>query len=132
MLGEKWTMLIVRDAAAGKTRFSDFTDSLGVSTDVLTDRLATLVSAGVLERRSYRSDGSRMRFSYHLTEIGVELNTVLAALTAWGDKHRPTEAGPSTFYREVASKRPVTVSFLSEDGNILEPAQVEVAPIPRR
>jgi DNA-binding HxlR family transcriptional regulator len=124
-------MLIVRDAAAGKTRFSEFSDSLGVSTDVLTDRLATLVTAGVLERRSYRSDGARKRFSYHLTEIGVDLNTVLAALTAWGDKHLPTEAGPSTFYRELASRRPVTVQFLSEDGEILEPAAVEVAPITR-
>ena len=67
MLGERWTFLILREAFAGRTRFAEFRESLGVAPDVLTDRLTTLVDFGVLAREPYQEPGSRPRFDYPLT-----------------------------------------------------------------
>src|SRR4051794_28734394 len=89
VLGERWTMLILREAFNGTTRFAQFRDNLGVAPDVLTDRLATLVEYGVLEREPYREPGARTRYAYHLTPAGAELRLVLGALQQWGDAHLP-------------------------------------------
>ncbi|MCU1402410.1 MAG: transcriptional regulator, HxlR family [Microbacteriaceae bacterium] len=119
MVGEKWTFLVIRDAFRGLERFSEFRDSLGVSTDILSDRLATLVDHGIMERRSYRDDGSRERHSYHLTERGRELRLVLVALGEWGDRHFPTEFGPVTLYRDNETDERVTVAFVSDRAAIV-------------
>src|ERR1700735_1496762 len=84
VLGERWTFLILREAFFGATRFVEFRDQLGVAPDVLTDRLATLVEYGVLEREPYREPGARSRFAYRLTPAGRERQAVPAA---------PPEAG---------------------------------------
>ena len=80
VLGERWTFLILRDAFLGKTRFAEFRESLGVAPDVLSDRLATLVSHGVMEREPYQEPGARSRSGYRLTPAGRELHVVLSAL----------------------------------------------------
>ena len=126
VLGEKWTLLVVRDAFWGRSKFSEFKESLGISSDILTDRLQTLVDAGVLERHSYRDEGSRERFSYHLTASGKQLAPLLAAFVAWGDEHRPTGFGPASVYRESATGRPVTVGFVTEDGVAVDSSEVEL------
>ncbi|WP_251009119.1 helix-turn-helix domain-containing protein [Curtobacterium sp. ISL-83] len=91
VLGEKWTLMIVRDALAGSTRFSQFRDSLGIPREVLTARLTSLVDGGVLERTTYKPDGGRAREEYVLTEAGRDLSLVLLALGGWADRHRPSE-----------------------------------------
>ena len=101
VLGEKWTFLILREAFRGVTRFSAFRDNLGVARDVLATRLGTLVDCGVLEKRAYRDENSRERDEYVLTEAGLALRPVLAALTEWGDRYRPTEAGPTSQFVDV-------------------------------
>ena len=73
VIGEKWSLLIVRNAFRGDSRFSEFRENLGVPSDILTARLATLVDAGVLEKRAYREAGDRERSSYHLTAKGEGL-----------------------------------------------------------
>jgi len=130
VLGEKWTLLIVREAFLGHTRFSEFQQSLGIAKDVLTQRLSTLVEHEVLERRTYREDGARERFEYVLTPVGRDLAHVMAALSQWGDRYRPAEAGPSRIYIETATGEPVSVGFTSADGRVLEPAAVTVIPGP--
>jgi DNA-binding HxlR family transcriptional regulator len=115
VLGERWTFLILREALSGTTRFADFRAALGVAPDVLSDRLATLVASGVLEKRPYREPGARARDSYHLTEAGRELQVVLGALQQWGDAHRPYEPGP-TVLRRTADGRPVHVGFVDDEG----------------
>jgi DNA-binding HxlR family transcriptional regulator len=115
VLGERWTFLVLREAFSGITRFADFRAELGVAPDVLSDRLATLVDAGVLEKRPYREPGSRVRDSYHLTPAGRELQIVLGALQQWGDEHRPYELGP-TVVRRTADDRPVRVAFVDDSG----------------
>jgi len=126
VLGEKWSILIVREAFWGRTRFSEFRQALGVSSDILTDRLATLVDGGVLERVPYRDEGSRERFSYHLTESGRELTPVLAALNAWGEAHRPIEYGQSALYQDAESGERLRLAFVTDSGHIVPDESVAV------
>ena len=92
VIGDRWTMLVVRDAFLGVRRFDEFQRSLGVARNVLTDRLARLVADGILQRRRYQERPER--FEYSLTPAGLDLWPVLIGLLTWGDKHRPEEAGP--------------------------------------
>ncbi|MFJ4222558.1 winged helix-turn-helix transcriptional regulator [Curtobacterium luteum] len=94
VLGEKWSLMLVRDAMLGVTRFSDFRERLGIPREVLTARLGSLVEGGVLERVSYKPDGGRSREEYVLTDAGRDLAPVLLALGAWADRHHPS-ARPS-------------------------------------
>lgn len=116
VLGEKWTLLVVREAFYGATRFSDFQDRLGIARDVLAARLSTLVEFGVLERRAYRESGERERTEYVLTDAGRELHVVLAALIQWGDAHRPTGFGPAVEHRHRGTGDLLHVGFVTADG----------------
>jgi len=91
-LGERWALLVVRDVSIGRRRFDEIQDSLGVATNVLSQRLATLVDEGILERRRYSEHPER--FEYRLTEKGRELVPVLLALLRWGDKWTAGPDGP--------------------------------------
>ncbi|MBX3285886.1 MAG: helix-turn-helix transcriptional regulator [Actinobacteria bacterium] len=84
VVGEWWTLMIVRDALLGVTRFDQFRQRLGISRNVLTTRLDALVAHGILERRAY--DEGRDRHDYVLTPKGRGLVTVLCALREWGDE----------------------------------------------
>ncbi|MCP2266588.1 winged helix-turn-helix transcriptional regulator [Promicromonospora thailandica] len=119
VLGEKWSLLVVREAVLGVTRFADFRARLGVAPDVLAARLETLVEGGVLERRPYRDAGQRQRDEYVLTPMGMELQPVLAAFVAWGDEHRPSGFGPSIVYVDKETSKPVRLAFLADDGREL-------------
>jgi DNA-binding HxlR family transcriptional regulator len=90
-LGERWTVLVLRDLLLGRRRFDEFQASLGVATNVLSRRLTTLTEEGIVERRRYSEHPER--FEYILTEKGRELQPVLFALLAWGDKYT-AEKGP--------------------------------------
>lgn len=126
VLGEKWTLLVVREAFFGVTRFADFRARLGVAPDVLTARLETLVEGGVLARRPYRDEGQRQREEYVLTEAGAELKTILAAFVAWGDVHRPSGFGPSIAYVDRETEAPVRLAFVADDGRELAPEDVDI------
>src|ERR1700712_4671370 len=91
LLGDRWTVLVVRDLFNGVRRFDELQSHLGVARDILTKRLALLVDEDLVERRAYRIAGERARHEYALTPAGRELRTVLVALMDWGDQHR---AGP--------------------------------------
>lgn len=84
IVGEWWTLLILRDCFLGVRRFDDFVDRLGISRNVLTNRLDTLVETGLLERRVY--DEARGRYDYVLTDKGRALWPVLTAIRQWGDE----------------------------------------------
>ena len=84
IVGEWWTLLILRDCFLGVRRFDDFVDRLGISRNVLTDRLDKLVAADVLERRTY--DEGRLRYDYVLTPKGKALWPVITTLREWGDE----------------------------------------------
>ena len=84
VIGEWWTLLILRDAFFGVRRFDDFVERLGISRNVLTNRLDTLVDAGVLERLPY--DQGRSRYDYVLTDKGRALWPILVTMRQWGDE----------------------------------------------
>lgn len=84
IVGEWWTLLILRDAFLGIRRFDHFVERLGISRNVLTNRLDTLVATGILERRPY--DEARARYDYLLTDKGRALWPVMTALRQWGDQ----------------------------------------------
>ena len=91
VVGEWWSMLIVRDAFLGVTRFDDFQRRLGISRNILNDRLNTLVDAGVLTRVPYSEHPPR--HDYRLTDKGRDLWPVLTAMRQWGDRYA-APAGP--------------------------------------
>ena len=95
LIGERWSLLVIRDVFLGLHRFDDVQRSLGIARNVLRDRLKLLVDEGILERRRYQERPER--FEYHLTEKGRDLWPVLHGLMVWGDKHVPPHpAGPPT------------------------------------
>ena len=86
-VGDPWSMLILRDAGFGKTRFDEFEASLGIAPNMLSRRLASLVEAGMLEKRLYSEKPER--HDYVLTRQGRDFQPVLQALKAFGDRHYP-------------------------------------------
>ncbi|GLQ93371.1 winged helix-turn-helix transcriptional regulator [Dyella acidisoli] len=91
-VGEWWSILILRDAFLGATRFDEFQDSLGIAPNMLTRRLRALTDAGLLERRRYSEKPPR--YEYVLTPRGRDFRPVLLALMAWGNRHFAPE-GPA-------------------------------------
>jgi DNA-binding HxlR family transcriptional regulator len=86
VLGDTWTLLIMRNAMLGKTRFDDFRVDLGIADNVLSNRLGRLVAAGLLVREPYL-EGNRTRMHYRLTRAGADLRPVLETLAAWAYIH---------------------------------------------
>jgi DNA-binding HxlR family transcriptional regulator len=111
-VGEWWSILILRDALHGLSRFDQFQKSLGIAPNMLTRRLNALVKAGLLERRRYSERPPR--YEYQLTERGRDFRPVLLALLAWGNKHFAPE-GPSVLLTDTHT------------GAIAEPVLVDCA-----
>ncbi|MBH0777730.1 winged helix-turn-helix transcriptional regulator [Nocardia bovistercoris] len=91
-VGEWWTLLIVRDALFGVTRFDDFRDRLGIARNVLTQRLDRLVDHGILTKQAYQRNP--VRYDYLLTDKGRSLWTVVAAMRQWGDRWAAPDGAP--------------------------------------
>ena len=85
VIGDRWTILILRDAFRGVRRFDAFQDDLGCARNLLADRLRKLVDQGILEKELYQEHPPR--YEYRLTPKGVDLSPALVALMKWGDKH---------------------------------------------
>lgn len=94
LVGERWTLLIIRDVFLGVRRFEDLQRDLGIARNVLASRLDKLTADGILERRRYSEHPPRDEFL--LTEQGLDLWPTVVALMQWGDQHRPSPNGPPT------------------------------------
>ena len=114
VLGEKWTLLILREAIYGVRRFDDFAEALSCGRGVLSARLKTLCEAGVMERRDYAEPGQRRRAEYRLTAMGRDLFPALLAISQWSERWMPPPAGPVAHVRERVSGQPVRVVMTSE------------------
>jgi DNA-binding HxlR family transcriptional regulator len=97
VIGERWTMLIVRDVFLGLRRFDDIQADLGIARNVLAGRLERLVETGVLAKVSYQEHPPR--HEYRLTDKGRDLWPVMVELMQWGDRHAPGPDGPPVVYR---------------------------------
>ena len=89
LIGERWTLLVIRDVFRGIRRFDELQESLGIARNILTQRLAWLIEAGILEKRAYAERPPR--FEYRLTQKGRDLFPVLIALMQWGTRWSPPE-----------------------------------------
>lgn len=128
VLGERWSLLVLRQIFHGQHRFAEIQSSLGIASNLLSARLKTLVEAGVLRTHSYQEPGSRHRQSYHLTKAGEELLPILGALQQWGDRYRPRPSGPSALRRARSTGEPVHVAFVTEDGREVPADEVDFVP----
>ena len=129
VVGERWTLLIIRDVLLGLHRFDEFQESLGIARNVLTDRLNRLVDEGVLERVLYSERPER--YEYHLTEKGLDLNIALTALRQWGDDYL-SEKPPRlqrTQGRQEAGRRRARPEGQAKS---LRVEEIETLPGPRR
>lgn len=128
VIGDKWSLLILRDAFYGVRRFEDFRDDLGIARNVLTDRLQKLVVRGVLERRQYEE--RPQRFEYRLTEKGRALLPMLLAMIAWGDRWE-NEAGepPVTLTHTDCGHETTPIVSCGHCGGELTRRNVRIDPI---
>lgn len=125
LIGDRWSLLIVRDAFDGIRRFSDFQRSLGVARNILADRLRRLVDAGILANQP-ASDGSAYQ-EYVLTDQGKDLFPVAVALRQWGERHLFAKHEPHSTLIEKRTGKPLRVMApQTDDGRILSSDETEV------
>ena len=130
VLGDRWTVLVVRDLFNGVRRFDALQAHLGIARDVLTKRLRLLVDEGLVERRSYQAEGERARQEYVLTEAGRDLRTVLVALMDFGDKHRAGVDGPPVALHHRDCGEPIHARLTCDAGHEIDTStRAELIPL---
>ena len=130
VLGEKWTLLVLREAFYGLKRFDDFARALACGRGVLSARLKGLVDADVMERREYAKPGARTRAEYHLTAKGRDLYPVILGLSQWSDRWAPPREGPAAIVAEKGGRRGVKVVMTAEPVRALNVDDIVIKPGP--
>ena len=127
-IGERWALLILREAFYGKTRFNQFLDELGISRNILSARLNHLVDEGILEKRPAAETSHT---EYVLTDAGRALRTVILSLIHWGDEFRPNPKGERFGFIDADSEEPIRkMGIYTESGNEVRPGRIKVIPGP--
>jgi len=121
-IGDRWTLLILREAFYGVMRYADMQEDLGVPRAVLTDRLNRMVARGLLEKRAYQEPGDRRRHAYTLTDKGRGLAVTLVALTRWSEAHILKGPGPIEILDERSGHR-LDAQLVDADGTVVSPDQ---------
>ena len=127
LVGDRWTLLIIRSALYGVTRFDELHATLAMPRTVLSNRLKRLVDGGVMRRRAYKQAGQRTRHQYVLTKKGVDLALPLMGLMQWGQKHILTEADANA----IVSRRtgqPLQLGLVDNAGSTAPLAEVQFKP----
>jgi DNA-binding HxlR family transcriptional regulator len=129
VLGDGWSLLVIREAFFGVRRFADFEANLGISKNVLSQRLSSLVEHGVLARVDAGQHGTR--YEYELTRMGKDLITVITALRQWGDRWLLGYGKEALLVLDRRTGRPIPrVRLLGEDGAPLRAQDIELRPGP--
>jgi len=122
-IGEIWTLLILRNAFHGMRRFEHFEQSLGIATNILSDRLKKLCEAGILARDKLPEDGRV--YEYRLTDKGLDLYPIIVAMLHWGERWHGEKDGPRLELTEKATGKPIRqMAVCSRDGKPLQPQDV--------
>jgi DNA-binding HxlR family transcriptional regulator len=119
LIGDRWTLLVLRDVANGVRRFDDLVSHLGVARNVLSRRLAALTEAGLVVRSAYRTEGARERHEYRLSRAGRELVPILLAMMTWGDRYLAGDEGSPVIPRHADCGAQVRVLVTCEAGHEL-------------
>jgi DNA-binding HxlR family transcriptional regulator len=125
LIGDRWTLLILRSALYGLRRFDDFHGDLEVPRSVLSNRLAALVKNGIMERREYRDAAQRPRIEYPLTRMGQALGLPFMAMTAWADKWLGDGSSPLTL-RSRSTGQKLSVALVDERGKRARKSDIEL------
>lgn len=128
LVGDRWTLLIVRDAMRGVRRFDDFRSKLGLAQNVLSDRLSRLTEAGVLERHRYQERPDR--YEYHLTQQGKDLWPALMSMLLWGDRYLAPDGPPLLVSHRDCGGRLTEHLTCADCGAALAYGDLETAPGP--
>jgi DNA-binding HxlR family transcriptional regulator len=128
VLGERWTLLVLRQSFIGIKRFEELQRSLGIARNVLADRLQTLVAEGILERRAYQE--RPQRFEYKLTQKGLDLYPVLVSLMQWGDRYNAPDGPPMTLVHNTCGQETEPRFVCSECGEPIDPREMTPQPAP--
>ncbi|MES3028335.1 MAG: helix-turn-helix domain-containing protein [Pseudomonadota bacterium] len=127
VIGDRWTLMILRDCFLGVRRFEAFQARLGISRTIIADRLKHLTQEGVLRRVAYQD--SPTRYEYRLTDKGLELHPVVMAIVHWGDRHYAGAAGPPLLHRHKTCGCDFhPVQTCSECGEPVDARAVETRP----
>jgi DNA-binding HxlR family transcriptional regulator len=127
VIGERWTLLVLRDAFFGAKRFEQLQKSLGIARNILTARLNRLVEEEILDKRAVEAG----RFEYVLTAKGLALQPVLLAMTHWGDKYKPNPLGRRIVFVDRETGKPIQpMTVRAADGRVLAPREVKAKPGP--
>ena len=127
-IGERWALLILREAFYGKTRFNQFLEELGIARNILSARLNHLVEEGILEKRPATETSHT---EYVLTDAGRALRTVIISLIHWGDEFRPHPKGNRFDFVDAESGDPIRkMGIYTEQGAEVLPGKVKVVPGP--
>ncbi|HJZ32264.1 MAG TPA: helix-turn-helix domain-containing protein [Hyphomicrobiaceae bacterium] len=126
LIGDRWTLLILRSALYGVRRFDDLQADLDIPRSVLSNRLAGLVETGIMERKKYREDGQRTRIEYALTKMGKALGLPFIAMTAWGDRWLGRGSSPFTL-RSKSTGQKLSIALVDERGRLAKGSDIEVA-----
>lgn len=108
VVGEKWTLLVLREVFYGVRRFNELQTNLGIARNLLTTRLSTLVEHDILRHTTYQEPGARPRREYRLTDKGRDLFPALVALMQWGDTYLADPAGPAVVIEHRDCDQPVS------------------------
>lgn len=131
LIGDRWSLLVLRDLSNGVRRFDDLTSHLGIARNVLARRLRALAEGGLVTRTAYRVEGERGRHEYQLSQAGRDLVPILLAMMAWGDRHLSGLDGPPAVPRHADCGARVRVSVSCDAGHELgERPRVRVEPGP--
>ncbi|MCW2888098.1 MAG: transcriptional regulator, HxlR family [Streptosporangiaceae bacterium] len=128
IVGDRWTMLIIRSAFEGVRRFDDYQEVLGVARNVLTDRLGRLCDEGIVRKVRYQERPDR--YEYRLTRKGVELWPAMMSLLLWGDRHYADEGPPVIITHRGCGGRLTTTLTCDSCGASLGPTEIEPVPGP--
>jgi DNA-binding HxlR family transcriptional regulator len=121
IVGERWSLLIIRDTAFGIRRFDDIQKSLGIARNILTQRLSKLTNEGIL----VKARGKAGRMEYQLTDKGWDLQPLLLSLFQWGEKYQPHSKGERMCFVDRTSGNPIQpMAVRSSDGRLLKSADV--------
>ena len=125
-LGDKWTLLIMRECFWGFRRFDDFQSNLNISKSVLTTKLSQMIEMELLEKRSYKEAGKRTRYEYTFTQKGKDLTKIILSFLDWGNKYMVKEGEKTIKVVDKISKKEVNIDILDSSGKRLKYRELEM------
>ncbi|MGW1738083.1 winged helix-turn-helix transcriptional regulator [Nocardia sp. NPDC001965] len=132
IVGSRWTLIVLRELFNGVHRFEDIQQHLGMSTSVLSRRLAEMDAHGLIRRTPYQSVGQRERYEYRPTDKAWELYPVIVGLMQWGERHLADPAGPAVRLVDGRTGTPVVAAVVPAGSRTCEPKEITVVPLDRQ